>query len=111
MTRATQATQLHALQVLSRMQGLQSEIEGMQHEMGRRHFTGTSTAPVVSATVNGVGGLIDLHINPESAAHPELAQAVIFAVREATAAATAAYADMLGPISQELGQLRAALRS
>lgn len=94
------------MQALAGMQRLRGELENAQREMSRSVFKGSSTEPTVVATVDGIDGLVDLQISPEAITDPDLAKGIVSAVRAATAAANAHYANMLGPVSRDVAQLQ-----
>ncbi|MFJ6212242.1 YbaB/EbfC family nucleoid-associated protein [Streptomyces sp. NPDC092296] len=93
-------------QLLKQAQKMQEELAQAQQELAEAKVSGTAGGGLVEATVTGAGELVALTIAP-AAVDPEdtetLADLVLAAVRDATAAAQKMQSDRLGPLAQGLG--------
>jgi DNA-binding YbaB/EbfC family protein len=87
--------------LLQQAQQMQQQMEEAQRALGERKVTGTAGGGLVTATVTGLGELVDLKIAPE-AADPQdtetLADLVIAAVQAANEEAEKLQKDKLGPL-------------
>jgi len=85
---------------------LQQELERAQAEIAELKIEATAGGGMVTAIVNGQGGLANLKIEPE-VVDPEdvdmLVDLVIAAVQEAQSKAAAEAQQRLGPLSQGMG--------
>lgn len=87
--------------LLQQAQQMQQQMEEAQRALGERKVTGSAGGGLVTATVTGLGELVDLKISPE-AADPQdtetLADLVIAAVQAANEEAEKLQKDKLGPL-------------
>jgi DNA-binding YbaB/EbfC family protein len=92
--------------LLQQAQQMQQQLARTQAELAAATVEGSSGGGLVKATVSGAGELKALVIDPK-AVDPEdtetLADLVLAAVRDATAAAQKMAAERLGPLAQGLG--------
>ncbi|MCD0482384.1 YbaB/EbfC family nucleoid-associated protein [Streptacidiphilus sp. ASG 303] len=93
-------------QLLKQAQKMQEDLAKAQQELAEAKVSGTAGGGLVEATVSGAGELLALTIAP-AAVDPEdtetLADLVLAAVRDASAAAQKMQSDRLGPLTQGLG--------
>jgi DNA-binding YbaB/EbfC family protein len=85
---------------------LQQELERAQAEIAELRIEAASGGGMVTATVNGQGGLLDLRIEPEVVDPDDvdmLVDLVIAAVQEAQSKASDEAQKRLGPLSQGMG--------
>jgi DNA-binding YbaB/EbfC family protein len=87
--------------LLQQAQQMQQQMEEAQRALGEHKVTGSAGGGLVTATVTGLGELVDLKISPE-AADPQdtetLADLVIAAVQAANEEAEKLQKDKLGPL-------------
>lgn len=87
--------------LLQQAQQMQQQMEEAQRALGEQKVTGTAGGGLVTATVTGLGELVDLKISPE-AVDPQdtetLADLVIAAVQAANEQAERLQKDKLGPL-------------
>lgn len=87
--------------LLQQAQQMQQQMEDAQRALGEQKVTGTAGGGLVTATVTGLGELVDLKISPE-AVDPQdtetLADLVIAAVQAANEEAERLQKDKLGPL-------------
>ncbi|WP_037601892.1 YbaB/EbfC family nucleoid-associated protein [Streptacidiphilus rugosus] len=92
--------------LLQQAQQMQQQLAQAQAELAAAVVDGSAGGGLVKATVSGAGELKALVIDPK-AVDPEdtetLADLVLAAVRDATAAAQRLAAERLGPLAQGLG--------
>ena len=92
--------------LLQQAQQMQQQMEEAQRALGERKVTGSAGGGLVTATVTGLGELVDLKISPE-AADPQdtetLADLVIAAVQAANEEAEKLQKDKLGPLGARGG--------
>ncbi|WP_035847503.1 YbaB/EbfC family nucleoid-associated protein [Kitasatospora azatica] len=93
-------------QLLKQAQKMQQDLAQAQQELADARLTGSAGGGLVEATVTGSGELTALTIAP-AAVDPDdtetLADLVLAAVRDATAAAQKLQAERMGPLTQGLG--------
>lgn len=98
-------------QLLEQAQQMQESLVAAQEELANTEVKGTSGGGLVTATVNGVGELQALDIQPEAVdpddpeAMSTLADLIVAAVRDAGSNAQQVASQKLGPLSQGLGGL------
>ncbi len=94
--------------LLQQAQQMQQQMEEAQRALGEQKVTGTAGGGLVTATVTGLGELVDLKISPE-AVDPQdtetLADLVIAAVQAANEEAERLQKEKLGPLSAMGGGL------
>ncbi|MCC5032243.1 YbaB/EbfC family nucleoid-associated protein [Streptomyces sp. WAC 00631] len=93
-------------QLLQQAQKMQQDLAEAQQELAESSVEGSAGGGLVKVTVSGSGELQGLVIDPK-AVDPEdtetLADLILAAVRDATAAASALQQEKLGPLTQGLG--------
>lgn len=93
--------------LLQQAQQMQQQMEEAQRALGEQRVTGSSGGGMVTATVTGLGELVDLKIAPD-AVDPEdtetLADLIIAAIHAANEEAERLQRDQIGPL-QALGGL------
>jgi nucleoid-associated protein EbfC len=93
-------------QLLQQAQQMQQQLLHAQDELARTQVQGSAGGGLVTATVTGAGEVVALTIDP-SACDPEdtetLADLVVAAIRDATAAAAEVQAQAMGPLAGGLG--------
>ncbi len=94
--------------LLQQAQQMQQQMEEAQRALGEQKVTGTAGGGLVTATVTGLGELVDLKISPE-AVDPQdtetLADLVIAAVQAANEEAERLQKEKLGPLGAMGGGL------
>jgi DNA-binding YbaB/EbfC family protein len=87
--------------LLQQAQQMQQQMEEAQRSLGGQKVTGTAGGGLVTATVTGLGVLVDLKISPE-AVDPQdvetLADLVIAAIHAANEEADRLQRDKMGPL-------------
>lgn len=87
--------------LLQQAQQMQQQMEEAQRALGEQRVTGSSGGGLVTATVTGLGELVDLRISPD-AADPQdtetLADLVIAAIHAANEEAEGLQRDKIGPL-------------
>jgi len=87
--------------LLQQAQQMQQQMEEAQRALGEQRVTGTSGGGLVTATVTGLGELVDLKISPD-AVDPQdtetLADLVIAAIHSANEEAERLQRDKIGPL-------------
>lgn len=87
--------------LLQQAQQMQQQMEEAQRALGEQKVTGTAGGGLVTATVTGLGELVDLKISPD-AVDPQdtetLADLVVAAVHAANDEAERLQKDTLGPL-------------
>jgi nucleoid-associated protein EbfC len=87
--------------LLQQAQQMQQQMEEAQRALGEQRVTGTAGGGLVTATVTGLGELIDLKISPD-AADPQdtetLADLIIAAIHAANEEAEHLQRDKIGPL-------------
>ena len=93
-------------ELLKQAQTMQQQLLDAQDELARAEVTGSAGGGLVTATVSGTGEVLGLAIQP-AACDPSdtetLADLVLAAIRDATAAASALQARTMTPLTQGLG--------
>jgi DNA-binding YbaB/EbfC family protein len=93
-------------QLLQQAQKMQEDLSAAQDELAATRVEGSAGGGLVTAAVSGTGELQGLVIDP-MAVDPEdtetLADLILAAVRDATAAAEELQERMLGPLAEGLG--------
>jgi DNA-binding YbaB/EbfC family protein len=97
-------------QLLEQAQLMQQQLVSAQQELNDAQIEGSAGGGLVTATVNGSGELLALHINPETIDQGDpqesaetIADLVVAAVRAAVRAAAELQQEKLGPLAQGLG--------
>ena len=94
--------------LLQQAQQMQQQMEEAQRALGEQRVTGSSGGGLVTATVTGLGELVDLKISPD-AVDPQdtdtLADLVIAAIHAANEEAEQLQQDKIGPLGGALGGL------
>jgi len=89
--------------LLAQAQQIQDQLESAQEQLAQTTVQGSAGSGLVTATVTGLGDLVDLSIAP-SAADPDdtetLAALVLAAVRDATQSAQALQQQSMGPFAE-----------
>lgn len=87
--------------LLQQAQQMQQQMEEAQRALGEERVTGSSGGGLVTATVTGLGELVDLKISPD-AVDPQdtdtLADLVIAAIHSANEDAERLQRDKIGPL-------------
>lgn len=87
--------------LLQQAQQMQQQMEEAQRALGEERVTGSSGGGLVTATVTGLGELVDLKISPD-AVDPQdtdtLADLVIAAIHSANEEAERLQRDKIGPL-------------
>lgn len=87
--------------LLQQAQQMQQQMEEAQRALGEQRVTGSSGGGMVTATVTGLGELVDLKISPD-AVDPQdtetLADLVIAAIHAANEEADQLQQDKIGPL-------------
>ncbi len=99
-------------QLLKQAQKMQQDLMAAQQRLASAQVVGSAGGGLVRATVTGAGELVGLEIDPK-VVDPEdaetLADLVLAAVRDATAAASRLQADTMGPLTQGISGIAGGL--
>jgi DNA-binding YbaB/EbfC family protein len=94
--------------LLQQAQQMKQQLDQAQAELARTEVQGSAGGGLVTATVTGAGEVVGLAIDP-SVCDPEdtetLADLVVAAIRDASAAAAELQASAMGPLAGGLGGL------
>ncbi len=96
-------------QLLQQAQLMQQQLVQAQEELANAHVTGSAGGGLVTATVTGAGELVDLTIDPKAydaeddEAMATIADLVLAAVRDATAAAAELQNEQMAPLAEGFG--------
>lgn len=95
-------------QLMKQAQKMQAKVEQAQQELAGRELTGTAGGGLVSVRVTGTGDVLGVTID-KRAVDPDdvesLEDLVLAALRDAGAAAQAAQAELMGPLTGGAGGL------